>query len=67
MTEIELELNLDIHIHFFIEQGMRRGIFYIAKRHSKADYKYMRSSDVNKASKFIMYLDENNLHVWTII
>ena len=32
---IELELISDIDIHLFIEKGMREGISYIAKRHSK--------------------------------
>ena len=32
MTGIESELISDIDIHLFIEKGMRRGIFYIAKR-----------------------------------
>ena len=39
MTGIELELINDIDAHFFIEKGMRGGISYIAKRHSKANKK----------------------------
>ena len=42
MTGIELELISDINIHLFIEKGMRVGISYIAKRHSKANNKYMK-------------------------
>ena len=41
MTGIELELISDIDMHLFIEEGMRRGISYIMKRHSKAINKYM--------------------------
>ena len=41
---------------------MRGGISYIAKRHSKANRKYMKSYDDEKSSKFIMYLDGNNLY-----
>ena len=41
MTEIELELISDIDIYLFVEKGMRGGISYIAKRHSKANNKYM--------------------------
>ena len=36
MTGVELELISDIDLHLFIKKGMRRGISYIAKRHSKA-------------------------------
>ena len=35
MTKIELNLISDIDMHFFIEKGIRGGISYIAKRHSK--------------------------------
>ena len=45
---------------------MRRGISYIAKRHSKANNKYMQSYDVNKSSKLIMHLDANNLYGWAM-
>ena len=62
MTGIELELILDIDMHLFIEKGMRGGISYIAKRSSKANNKYMQSYDTNKPSRFITYLDTNNLY-----
>ena len=39
MTEIELDLISDIGMHLFIEKGMRGGVSYIAKRHSKANNK----------------------------
>ena len=45
---------------------MREGISYIAKIFSKANNKYMQSYDVNEPSKFIMYLDANNLYGWAM-
>ena len=45
MTEIELELISDIDMYLFIEEGMKWGIYYIAKRFSKANDKYMQSYD----------------------
>ena len=39
MTEIELKFISESNMHYFIEEGMRRGISYIAKRHSKANNK----------------------------
>ena len=42
MTGIELELISDIDIHLFIEIGVRGGISYIPKRHSKANNKCMK-------------------------
>ena len=52
-TKIELELISDIDMYLFIEKGMRGGISYIAKRHSKANNKYTQSYDVSKPRKFI--------------
>ncbi|KAL9988273.1 hypothetical protein ACROYT_G002704 [Oculina patagonica] len=62
MTGIELELMTDIDMHQFIEMGMRGGISYIANRHSKANNKYMDEYDKKSTSKYIMYLDSNNLY-----
>ena len=64
ITEVELELISEINMHLFIEKGMRGGMPYISKRFSKANNKYMRSYDNNKPSKYITYLDANNLYGW---
>ena len=45
ITRIELDLISDIDMHLLIEEGMRGGIFYIAKRHSKANNKYIVVSE----------------------
>ena len=66
MTKIKLDLISDIDMHLFIEKGMRRGISYIAKRHSKANNKYMKCYDSSKESKYITYLDANNLYGWAM-
>ena len=67
MTGIELELISDTGMYLFIEKGIRGGISYIAKRHSKANNKYMKCYDSSKESKFITYLDANNLYGWAMI
>ena len=41
MTGIELKLISDNDMHLFNLKGMRRGISYIAKRHSKGNNKYI--------------------------
>ena len=66
VTKIELELILDTDMHLFIEQGMRGGISYIAKRHGKANNKYMECYDSSKESIYITYLDANNLYGWAM-
>ena len=37
MAGVELKLISDINVHLFIEKGIRGGISYIAKRHSKIE------------------------------
>ena len=66
MTGIKLDLISDIDIHLFIEKGMRGGISYISKRYSKANNKYMKCYDSSEESKFIMFLDANNLYGWAM-
>ena len=52
----------DIDMYLFIEKGLRGGISYIAKRYSKANNKYMKNYDPTKLSRYIPYLDMNNLY-----
>ena len=66
MTGIKLEKISDIDKCLFIEKGLRGGISYIAKRHAKANNKYMNDYDPKKQSTFISYLDINDFYVWAI-
>ena len=66
MTDIKLELMTDIDMFQFIEKGLRGGISYIANRHGKANNKYMKDYNKDKPSKYIMYLDANNLYGWAM-
>ena len=53
-------------MYLFIEKGLRGGISYIAKRYAKANNKYMKDYDPTKPSKYISYLDMNNLYGWAM-
>ena len=64
MTGVKLEKISDINQYLFIEKWLRGGISYIAKRYAKANDKYMNDYDPKKPSKFITYLDMNNLYGW---
>ena len=59
MTNIKLELMTDIDMFQF-------GVSYIANRYGKANNKYMKEYDEKAPSKYIMYLDANNLYGWAM-
>ena len=62
MTDIKLELITDADVFQFIEKGMHGGASYIANRYGKANNKYMKEYNEKAPSKYIMYLDANNLY-----
>ena len=66
LTGIELDLSSDIEMQLFIEKGMRGGISYIAKRHIKANDKYIECYGNGEESKYIAYIDTNNLYGWAM-
>ena len=53
-------------MYLFIEKGLRGGISYIAKRYAEANNKQMKNYDPKRPSKFITYLDMNNLYGWAM-
>ena len=66
MTDIKLELMVNIDMFQFIEKGMCGGISYIANRYGKANNKYMKKYDEKARLKYIMYLGANNLYGWAM-
>ena len=64
MAGVKLEKISDIDKYLLIEKGLNGGISYIAKRFAKANNKYMKDYNPKKPSKFITYLDMNNLYGW---
>ena len=45
---------------------MRGGVSYIANRFGKANNKYLEEYNEESFSKYIMYLDANNLYGWAM-
>ena len=62
MTNINLELLNDVNMLLMFEKGIRGGISIISNRYGEANNKYMKCFNKNKLSKFLMYLDANNLY-----
>ena len=65
-TGQQLQLLHDYDMLMMFEKGIRGGISHISKRYAEANNKYMKSYDSSKKSKFIQYLDANNLYGWAM-
>ena len=56
----------NIGIFQFVENCMRGGVSYIANRYGNANNKYMKEYSEKAPSKYITYLDANNLYGWAM-
>ena len=63
-TGQQLELLHDYDMLMMFERGIRGGMTHISKRYSEANNKYMKDYNPDKPSKYIQYLDANNLYGW---
>ena len=65
-TKQQLQLLTDYDMLMMFERGIRGGISHISKRYSEANNKFMKDYDPSKETKFIQYLDANNLYGWAM-
>ena len=66
ITKIELELLHDYEMLMMVEKGIRGGVSMISTRYGKANNPYMKDYDPDQPTKFISYLDANNLYGWAM-
>ena len=67
ITTVQLELLSDPDMLLMIESGIRGGIATISHRYAKANNEYMETEfDPAEETKFISYLDANNLYGWAM-
>ena len=62
MTKVKVELFTEPDQLMFVERGVRSGVATVVNRHSKVNNPYMASHDPTKHTKYILYLDANNLY-----
>jgi len=66
MTKVQLDLLEDVDMYNFLRAGIRGGVSYVATKYSEANNKEMKNYDESKTSKYIDYLDANNLYGWAM-
>ena len=66
ITKVELELLKDYDMLMMVERGIRGGVSMISTRYGKANNPYMNNYDPDQPTKYISYLDANNLYGWAM-
>ena len=67
-SKVNLELLTDPDMLLMFEKGIRGGISMISNRHGRANNKFMKEQfDSSRPSKFVTYLDANNLYGWAMM
>lgn len=65
-TKCKLQVVKDVDMILFLESGVRGGISQCCNRFSEANNKYIDNYDSSKPSKYLIYVDVNNLYGWSM-
>ena len=67
-SRVRLELLADVDVLLLFEKGIRGGVSMIPNRFGKANNKFMGEKfDPRNPSKYVAYLDANNLYGWAMM
>ena len=66
IAKVRLELLTDYDMLMMVEKGIRGGVSMISTRYGKANNPYMKDYDPDQQTKYISYLDANNLYGWAM-
>ncbi|CAG2198944.1 unnamed protein product [Mytilus edulis] len=66
-TGVRLELLSDPDMLMMFENATRGGVAMISHRHGKANNPYMKNFDSSQPTKYLTYLDANNLYGWAMV
>ena len=67
ITKVKLEQLTDYDMLLMIEQlGISGGVSMVSKRYGQANNKYMKEYKPNLPTKYLTYLDANNLYGWAM-
>ena len=67
VTKVKLELLSNMDMLLIVEKGIREGVSMISNHYGKANNKYIGDRlDDKEPSKYITYIDANNLYGWAM-
>ena len=66
LTNVKLELLIDVDMLLMFEEGTRGDISQAIHKYATANKKYMKNFDKKVISIFLQYLDANNLYGWAM-
>lgn len=65
-SEESIELLRDVNKYLMFQKMVRGGLCVVSKRFTTANHKYLLNYKTKEKSKYLLYLDANNLYGWAM-